>query len=139
MRNIMFMLHFLGLAMALGSSITQFYLARKSSKLDKAEARKIHIHNSQGIVLGHIGLALLLLSGGYLMTPYWKILFHEPLLMAKLSLVVVLILEISILTVRARKYREGGEGADFRKVALPARLVLGTALLIVILAVLMFE
>ncbi|MEO5582838.1 MAG: hypothetical protein ABIR66_09105 [Saprospiraceae bacterium] len=41
--------------------------------------------------MGQIGLALLVISGLYLITPFWKTLIVTPTLIAKLSLVIVLI------------------------------------------------
>lgn len=49
--------------------------------------------------MGHVGLALLLVSGIYLVIPFWSIVPSSPLLIAKLVLVAVLVLLISLIGV----------------------------------------
>ncbi|HEY3430578.1 MAG TPA: hypothetical protein VGK39_07875, partial [Cyclobacteriaceae bacterium] len=53
--------------------------------------------------MGQTGLGLLLLSGFYLITPYWKILATMPTLIAKLTLVGVLIIMVTVISLKARK------------------------------------
>ena len=66
------------------------FLGIKGSKLDKEEAPKFAINTLSMGTMGHIGLAQLIVSGGYLMTPYWRILPAKPVLIAKLALVLIL-------------------------------------------------
>ena len=74
MRDIMLFIHFIGLAMRLGTSFAHIFLNIATSKMTKEEATKFHIHSFALSKMGHIGLALLIISGLYLMTPYWNFL-----------------------------------------------------------------
>jgi len=47
--------------------------------------------------MGHIGITMLIISGLYLMTPFWKTLNARPLLITKLILVLVLTVSIIVL------------------------------------------
>ena len=40
MRNLMLIVHFIGLAMGVGTGIANFFLGRAASKMDKSEALK---------------------------------------------------------------------------------------------------
>lgn len=88
--------------------------------------------------MGQIGLVLLILSGGYLMTPYWKSLGNTPLLMAKLVLVLVLAALIITISSYSNKIK-GGDERYGDKVTTLGRFTLITALVIVVLAVLIFH
>ena len=88
--------------------------------------------------MGHIGLSMLIISGGYLMTPYWKILPTNHLLMAKLSLVLILIVIISVIGVASRKAKKG-DLSVLRKIKKLGPVSLLISITIVILAVLVFH
>ena len=97
MRDLMLTIHFIGLAMAVGTGFANLFLGVVASKLDPAEKGKFM---SKTLILGRmgqIGLGLLLLSGFYLITPFWKVLYAMPTLIAKLSLVALLIIMVAII------------------------------------------
>ena len=139
MRDVMLILHFIGLAMGLGTSFASMFLGRAASKLPPEEAVRFSLYTLALGRMGHIGLTLLVLSGILLMGPYWKMLPHSPLLIAKLALVLVLGALIGMITSRGRKARQGDTPAQFRKIAPLGRLALLTGLVIVILAVYIFR
>ena len=89
--------------------------------------------------MGHIGLTLLILSGLYLMTPYWKTLGARPLLIAKLCMVVVLIVTISIMSVYASRAKKGETGSNLKKIANLGKVSLIAGMIIILLAVLNFR
>jgi uncharacterized membrane protein len=135
----MLMIHFLGLAMGIGTSFAHLFLGLASAKLDPADRVKFAIHSFALTKMGHIGLALLLISGGYLMTPYWSILGSMPLLIAKLSLFLVLAALIGIIGSNVRKAKQGDAQIHLSKIPPLGRLALLTSVAIVILAVLVFH
>lgn len=139
MRDVMLIVHFLGLVMGLGTAFSHMFLDLAAKKMDAAEARKLHLHSFALSRMGHIGLTLLILSGGYLMTPYWSALTAMPLLMVKLALVIVLAALIGIISAKARRARQGDTDAELRKIAPIGRATLVTGVLIVVLAVLVFH
>src|SRR6478735_9621332 len=95
MRELMLVIHFIGLAMALGAGFANFFLGTVASKLEPAERGSFM---SKLVILGRmgqIGLGFLLLSGFGLITPYWKVIGEMPFLIAKLSLVALLLISVS--------------------------------------------
>ena len=135
----MLITHFLGLAMGLGSSFAFMFLRIAGKKMEKKEGQKFTLNTFAMSRMGHIGLALLILSGGYLMTPYWKVLSSQPLLIAKLILVLVLVLTVALLSVYAKCAKNGDPEANSRKIALLGKVSLLSAIAIVTLAVLIFR
>jgi len=138
MREVMLITHLLGLTMGVGTSFAFFFLGKRASKLEGEEALKFIVNTQYMGTMGHIGLTMLIISGGYLMTPYWKILPSNPLLIAKLSLVLFLIVMIIVMGLASRKAKKG----DFSGLKLVRKLgpiALLTGITIVSLAVLVFH
>jgi len=139
MRLAMLIVHFLGLAMALGTSFAFFFLGIAGSGLEKKERQQFTLNTFPLSRMSHIGLTLQILSGFYLMTPYWKTLGERPLLVAKLSMVLVLIISISIMSVYSSRAKKGETEANLKKIANLGRVSLITGVIIVLLAVLNFR
>ena len=139
MRDAMLIVHFLGLAMGLGASFAFLFLGIKRSKLDREEGRKFALNISILSTMGHIGLSMLIISGLYLMTPFWKTLNARPLLIIKLTLVLLLTLTIVLLSVYSSRTKKGGTSSDLRMISVLGKVSLLTAIGIVLLAVLSFH
>lgn len=135
----MLILHFIGLVMGLGTSFAHAFLGIATSKMSKEEATKFRIHALVLSKMGYIGISLLIITGLYLMTPYWAILSSAPLLILKLILVallVILILQLSMLTKRAKA---GNAETALKKMELFGKMTLLIGLAIVVLAVCNFH
>lgn len=89
--------------------------------------------------MGQIGLGLLLLSGFYLITPYWKTFSEMPLLIAKLMLVGVVIILVSAISIIVSKARKQNNPALLMKLKPIGMLNFLVAITIVVLAVLSFH
>ncbi len=139
MKDVMLILHFIGLAMGLGTSFAHMFLGMASSKLDEKEALKFAVHSFALSKMGHIGLTLLVVSGLYLITPYWQILGSTPLLIVKLVLVLVLGALIGIISSKAKKAKAGDTAMHLKKIEPLGKLTLLTAVAIVVLAVYIFH
>ena len=139
MREAMLVVHFIGLAMGLGTSFGFLFLGIASKKMEEAEGKKFMMNSFALSTMGHIGLTLLILSGGYLMTPYWSTLGERPLLIAKLLLVLLLAALIGIISSTAKKVKKGAPGASMEKVAPLGRITMLISLAIVVMAVLIFQ
>ena len=135
----MLIIHFLGLAMGLGTSFAFLFLGRASSKLEPAERAKFMFTASSVSTMGNIGLGLLFISGGYLMTPYWKTLGDNPMLIAKLSLFVILGALIGMMSARMRRAKANQDAAALGGVAKMGPITLLVTLTIVVLAVYIFH
>ncbi len=138
MREFMLIIHLLGLTMGLGTSFGYMFLGMAASKMPQEEALKFTLQSFSLSKMGTIGIILLVLSGGYLMTPYWASLPDRPLLIAKLSLVLILIVLIIILTIASQKAKKGDIG-QLKKIKAMGPISLLTAIAIVVLAVLNFR
>jgi uncharacterized membrane protein len=139
MREVMLIVHFIGLAMGLGTSLAFIFLGAASSKMEKEEAQKFRLNTFALTKMGNIGLALLIISGGYLMTPYWSILTTTPLLMMKLVLVLALAAFIGVIGSFANKAKKGDTASYLKKIRPLGKLALLTAITIVVLAVNIFH
>ena len=110
-----------------------------TSKMPKEEGLKFTIQSFSLSKMGTIGIILLVLSGGYLMTPYWASLADRPLLIAKLILVVLLIVMIIIINIMAGKVKAGDAETQLKKIRSMGQISLLMGITIVILAVLNFR
>lgn len=139
MRDAMLILHFLGLAMGLGTSLAFMFLGIAASKMEKTEAMKFTLNTFALSRMGHIGITLLVLSGIGLMTPHWSSLTEMPLLMVKLFLVLVLAGLIGMISARAKKAQAGDAETHLAAIAPLGKISLLTGIIIVVLAVLVFS
>lgn len=135
----MLMIHFLGLAMGLGTSFAFMFLGIARSKMDKEEGKKFALNTFALATMGHIGLGLLIVSGFYLITPFWGSLASMPLLIAKLVLVLTLTISVSLASVYTRRAKKGDTHASLKKIASLGKVALLSGIAIVVLAVLIFR
>jgi hypothetical protein len=139
MRDLMLIIHFIGLAMALGTGFANLFLGMVASKLEPAERGSFM---SKTLILGRmgqIGLGLLLLSGFYLATPYWQVLGEMPTLIIKLILVALLLILVSIILLIVSKAKKQGNPALLAKIKPLGILNFLLGITIVIFAVLTFH
>jgi len=139
MRTAMLIIHFLGLAMGLGASFGFLFLGMAGAKMEKKEGQKFTLQAFAMGRMGHIGLTLLIISGLYLITPYWKTLGSRPLLVAKLALVLTFILTVVLNSIYVKRAKREASEANLRKVKFMGRISLLIAMTIVVLAVLIFH
>lgn len=139
MRDLMLIVHFIGLTMALGTGFANLFLGMAAAKLAPAERGKFMSNTLILMRMGHTGLGLLLLSGFYLITPYWKVLGEMPMLIAKLCFVGLLLILVSTITVIARKAQQQNNPAMLMKLKPFGMLNFFVGITIVVLAVLSFH
>lgn len=90
--------------------------------------------------MGSIGLILLLVSGVYLILPFWNALAYMPMLQIKLLLFVVLIGFLAVMNIMERKAMKSDQPDGlYRKLEILGKFALTTTLTIVVLAVLVFH
>ena len=138
MRETVLVIHFIGLAMGLGTSFGFMFLGMAGSKMEVKEGRKFALNTLVLGKMGQIGLILLILSGIYLIVPYWNSLFSLPLIIAKLALVLLLIALLTAIGVHSQKVKKGNFD-HLKKIQKIGPFALITALAIVVLAVLVFH
>ena len=139
MKDVMLIIHFIGLAMGIGTSFAFMFLGIASSKMERKEGLKFTMNTFALSKMGHIGLTLLIISGLYLMTPYWKSLSQSPLLIAKLVLVLVLATLIGLISSAARKAKSSDADRHLKRIQMLGKITLLAGVTIVSLAVFVFH
>jgi len=139
MREIMLILHFIGLVMGLGTSFAHAFLSIATAKMSVGDAITFRLHSLVLSKMGNIGIILLVISGLYLITPYWRVLPSMPLLMFKLALVAILIILILMINIRSKKAWNHQPEIELQKMEKIGKLTLFIGLAIVIIAVKVFH
>lgn len=139
MHDLFLVIHLIGLAMAVGTGFANLFLAAAAAKLEPAERGSFMAKTSVLVRMGHTGLGLLILSGLYLMTPYWNLLSEMPTLITKLTLVVAQIILVTVISILISKAKKENNLASLLKLKPFGMIIFLTGITIVILAVLTFH
>jgi uncharacterized membrane protein len=139
MRDAMLFVHFLGLAFGVGSGFASLFLGVSNRHLSREELPKFMLKLRSLGYMGLTGIILLIVSGGYLATPYWSTLGAMPFFIAKLSLVVVLLIIVIIMDIRWRRALKNNGGPDLAAIPKLGRLAFPVGILILLFAVLQFH
>jgi len=139
MRDFFLFIHFIGLAMGVGTGFANLFLGAAAAKLEPAERGPFMLKTTVLIRMGQTGIGLLLLSGFALATPFWKSLSDMPTFMAKLGLVVVLLITITITSIQVREAKKENNPALLAKLKPLGMLNLILGISIMIMAVITFH
>jgi uncharacterized membrane protein len=139
MRDTMLIIHFIGLVMGVGTGFAHAFLGSAAAKMSPEEATKFRLKTLVISGMGNTGLTLLVISGLYLIIPFWEILPTASILIAKLVLVLVLIVLIILVNMSARRALKGNPEVEFEKLQLLGKITLVVSLSIIITAVLQFH
>ena len=139
MREVMLILHFIGLTMGLGTGLAHAFLGIITPKMSADEATKFRLHSLVLSKMGNIGITLLLISGIYLVIPYWDLLPSLPLLILKLILVIILVVLIVLINLFSKKAMKGDAERQLKKMERLGKMTLIIGLGIIILAVNIFH
>ena len=139
MRELMLILHFLGLTMGLGTSFAHAFLDKLISRMEPGEAVKFRLQVMVLSQMGYVGIVLLIVSGIYLVIPYWPTIGSNPLLIIKLFLVFVLSTLIILIGRGTRKAQQGNAEGHLKKIEPLGKLTLLIGVTIVVLAVSIFH
>ena len=139
MRELMLIIHFIGLVMAIGAGFANLFLGVVAYKLEPAERATFMARIRILGHMGQMGLGLLLLSGFGLATPYWKTLGAMPFFIAKLCLIGLLLISVVFVLSLVRKATKEGNPALFARIRPFSMLNFFLGISIIILAVLAFH
>ena len=139
MRQAMLFFHFVGLIMGMGAGFASLFIGISNKHLPKEEARPFMLKLRALGYMGLTGLIILIISGGYLATPYWSSLGSMPFFIAKLTWVVVLLILAIIMDRRWRGALKNNGGPDLAALPKLGRLALPVGILILLFAVLQFQ
>jgi uncharacterized membrane protein len=142
MYDFLLILHFIGLALGVGSGLAQMTLVFATRSLEPAERANFMLRASVLRKNGSYGLLLLVASGiGFIALRGWAPIairgggfFH-----AKLTLVVILLGLFGYMQVLGKKAREQGGGPAMGKLMVLGRVMPSIAVVIIVLAVLAFH
>src|SRR5690606_36330291 len=107
--------------------------------MNKDETAKFRLQTMVISTMGHIGMGLLLVSGFYLISPYWKVLSSMPLLMLKLGLVLTLIILIGLIGAEKKKAEKGNAEVHLKRMEQMGKFTLLVGVAIVVIAVSVFH
>lgn len=139
MREVALIIHFLGLAMGMGTSFAFMFVGIAASKMEKEEGIQFMLKCSILGKMGHIGLVVLLLSGGYLLSPYMSNILDFPLLILKLVLFIALGGLVGIMSSKTKKAQLGDAEMHLKAIGNLGKISMPVGIAIIILAVLTFH
>ena len=139
MKDTMLIFHLIGLAMGLGTSFAHAFFGNTLAKLSPDAAATFR-HQTKGLsLMGTVGTVILLVSGIYLIIPYWPVIFTLPLLIAKLVLFVILVILIFLINLGARNNYQNQDVANLKRIEIMGKISMVIGVAIVILAVNVFH
>lgn len=140
MKDVALIIHFLGVAMGVGTSFAFIFLGIQSSKLEEKAGQQFMINAFALSKMGNIGLILLFLSGGYLATDLWANILLDTLFLTKMILFLVLGALLGIIGSNAKKAKNVDDPTPFlNRIKLLGNLTTLIGISIVIIAVLRFN
>jgi uncharacterized membrane protein len=139
---VLLILHFVGLALGVGTGFAMMALGKASAELPAEERTKFMLRAAVLSKNGSVGLALLILSGiGMLLVRGVGATFQAGggLFHAKLTLVVIMAGLLGYMQATLKKAREAGGGPLMAKLPKLGGAMLMLGLAVIVLAVLAFE
>ena len=135
----MLIVHILGVVMTAGAILAYVFIRMSATKLSGNEGKNLLLNVSALYKMGNIGLILVLLTGGYLMTPYWSTLGSTPLLIVKLLLFLIVGALLGMMSGSDKKAKKGNAEKHLAKTAMFGNISLVIVIIIIILAVSIFH
>lgn len=135
----MLVLHFIGLVMGLGTGFARAFLGKTLSQMEFKEAIKFRKQITALSYMGHSGILLLLISGIYLIVPYWPVIASLPLLILKLILVAVLIVLLLLIAQATHQNYKNNMERNLKRIEFMGKISLLIGVVIVIVAVKIFN
>lgn len=139
MKELLLLAHFIGLIVGPGAAFALFVIAYLAPGFDAGYRRAVLIKLFPLRYISYLGLLLLVVSGGPLLTPYVPGLAHMPWLIAKLVLVVFLVAVSLFGWYQMRRAIRGADNDAFKMLGYAGKLGFVTILVIVTCAVYSFH
>lgn len=139
MREVMLILHMIGIVMGMGTGFAHAFLGKSMAKMKLDEAMKLSLQTLALTKMGNIGIVLAVFSGFYLIIPYWSSLTENPLLILKLILVITLAILITMINLFSIKAMKGESEVYLKKIEILGKITMMLDLSIIILAVSVFH
>ncbi len=139
MREPLLILHFIGLALGLGTNLALGFLGRIAGKMEKSEADAFMMKYLRLSIMGQSGMILLLVTGLALAAPMGANIHHNHFFMAKIVVYVILLILISIMMRYLKKAKKENGGPALAAIKKVNRIMSFFIITILVLAVLAFK
>ncbi|MGL1903055.1 MAG: hypothetical protein OCC49_13025 [Fibrobacterales bacterium] len=139
MREPLLILHFIGLALGLGTNITLGFLGSIAAKMEKEEREAFMMKYLKLSILGQSGMVLLLVTGLALSAPIGSTLHLNHFFMAKIVVYIVLLVLISLMMRFLKKAKKENGGPALYAIRKVNRIMTIFIVTILVLAVLAFK
>ncbi len=139
MKDAMLFLHFTALIIGAGSAFALFVVGYLAVHFDAGYKREVLVRLFPLRYISYLGLLLLVLSGGALITPYAPNLAQMPWLVAKLVFVGFLVLLSLFGWRQMRRARMSADNDAFRMLGYAGKLSFASSIIIVACAVYSFH
>ena len=139
MREPLLILHFIGLALALGTNLALGFLGSIAGKMEKDEREAFMMKYLKMSILGQSGMILLLVTGLALTAPMGATIHYNHFFMAKIVVYVVLLILISIMMRYLKRAKKENGGPALYAIKKVNRIMTVFIVTILILAVSAFK
>jgi hypothetical protein len=138
-RDILLLIHFMGLVMGAGSGFALFVIGFLSKQFPESTRAEILVKLFPLRYISYLGLLLLLVSGIPLLIPYGAAIHLMPLVMVKLTAVLIIV-SLSIYgTLQMQLAKKGNLGVYLKRLKLVGQLSFLFSLIAIICAVYSFH
>lgn len=139
MRDLLLITHFFGLIIGAGAGFSIFCIGLISKTFKPEYKLEVALKLISLRYISYLGLLVLVVSGGLLLSPFTPLLGHMPWLHAKLLAVAILVLLSAFGFTQIRRAQKGEAAPAFKNLALVGKLSLIMSVSIVICAVMAFH
>ena len=139
MRDFLFILHLIGMTMAVGTGFSMMALGMATKDMALPDRAKYMLRAFVISKVGAMGFGILLITGVAMAIPTWSSLVTFGLFHLKLTLVVILAVLLGIIQVLIKKAKRENGGPVMAKIPKVGSAMFLTGIATVIVAVLVFH
>ncbi len=139
MRELILIIHILSLILSLGSMTTFIIIRKDISRVSGCESNFALITIRKFLNIAYIGMFFMVLSGLYLIIPFWSAIGTMPLVHIKITAVVLWLFILILLGVSLKRIKPETYLSNDVKIGLLSFLSVLLGLIVVALAIFAFE
>ena len=139
MKDIMLIFHELGLVLTIGSAFIFLIIKNNLRTVQSLDADRFYKISNKFRLMTYIGFGIMILSGGYLMTPYWSAFGSFPMIHIKMTIVIIWLLSMAVLGMSSKKLKHNFPIKYFSRLVLMYSLSLVFGIFTVIIATFSFH
>jgi hypothetical protein len=139
MKDIMLIFHELGLVLILGSAFIFLIMKSNLRYMQSLDVDRFYKISNKFRVMTYIGFGIMILSGGYLMTPYWSAFGSFPMIHIKMTIVIIWLLSMAVLGMSSKNLKHNFPIKYYSRLVLMYSLSLIFGIFTVIIATFSFH